>query len=436
MSDDKRVIKPIDAEFDAVAKAMVKNLTDVPPAHSKDTVALERLETQSSGRITSRGTAAANTHIRSSTSSGRISVAKVISLFNHKGGVSKTTTAFHLGWKLARLGKRVLIVDADPQCNLTGLTLGIEDYDSLFAFYESKQNTDIFSSLAPVFALGGDTVSSQGEKTPIAKTNNPNLFILAGNIRFSEIDTQIATALTSSATIPILRRFVSAFSELIRRVAKDNDIDIVLVDMSPSVSATNHCILMSSDYFIIPISPDFFCYQAIDSLSNVFPRWVEEIASFKDGGADSLPANNPKMLGYISQNYRIYTVEDKVETPDQKQMSKAYLDWLLKIKDLVSGKLVPVLESRGMIVGEEKFRDAVGYDEPYHLAGVQNFSGLIPVSQKLSKPIFELTSSDGQWTGARWVRKDAKGKEHGIKVNIEEANMVYTRLAEAIIAMA
>jgi chromosome partitioning protein len=80
-------------------------------------------------------------------------MAKVISLFNHKGGVSKTTTTFHLGWKLARLGKKVLIVDADPQCNLTGLTLGLEDYNSLFAFYDSKQNTDIFSSLAPTFAL-------------------------------------------------------------------------------------------------------------------------------------------------------------------------------------------------------------------------------------------------------------------------------------------
>lgn len=54
---------------------------------------------------------------------------------------------------------------------------------------------------------------------------------------------------------------------------------------------------------------------------------------------------------------------------------------------------------------------------------------------KLSKPIFELTSQDGQWIGARWVRKNAKGKEHGIEFNIEEANMVYTRLAEAILAV-
>jgi chromosome partitioning protein len=435
MPDDKKLIDPIDADFDTVAKAMVSNLTAGPSETPKNPVARERLETQSSRQDAPHGMTTADTTIRSSTSAGELPVTKIISLFNHKGGVSKTTTTFHLGWKLARLGKRVLIVDADPQCNLTGLTLGIEDYDSLFAFYDSKQNTDIFGSLAPVFALGGDTVSSQGGKTPIAKTNNPNLFILAGNIRFSEIDTQIATALTSSATIPILRRFVSAFNELIRRVAKENAIDIVLIDMSPSVSATNHCILMSSDYFIIPISPDFYCYQAIDSLSNVFPRWVDEISSFKDGGANSLPVNNPKMLGYISQNYRIYTVDDKTESSDQKTMSKAYVEWLEKIKVIVADRLVPVLQSKGMIIEEQAFKDAVGYDQPYHLAGVQNFSGLIPVSQKLSKPIFELTSADGQWTGARWVRKDAKGKEHGIKVNIEEANMVYTRLAEAVLAM-
>jgi Flp pilus assembly CpaE family ATPase len=92
-----------------------------------------------------RGTGQSEPETRAAEFGGeKKTMAKVISLFNHKGGVSKTTTTFHLGWKLARLGKKVLIVDADPQCNLTGLTLGLEDYDSLFSFYDSKQNTDIF----------------------------------------------------------------------------------------------------------------------------------------------------------------------------------------------------------------------------------------------------------------------------------------------------
>jgi chromosome partitioning protein len=363
-------------------------------------------------------------------------MAKVVSLFNHKGGVSKTTTVFHLGWKMASLGKKVLIVDADPQCNLTGLTLGLEDYDALFAFYDSKQNTDIFNSLAPVFALESDEASTSGAgKTSVAKTQNKNLFILAGNIRFSEIDIQIATALTSSGTIPVLRRFVGAINQLIKRIVKQHNFDIVLVDMSPSVSATNHCVLMGSDYFIIPISPDFYCYQAIDSLSNVLPKWAKDIAAFKIGNDDySLPKDNPKMLGFVSQNYRIYTTGQNEDDSDQKTMSKAYKEWLDKIKVVATGKLVPSLKEAGMIVSEEIFKQCVSYDAPYHLAGVQNFSGLIPVSQKLSKPMYELTQQDGNWTGARW--KWAKNnKEYGIKVNIEDADAVYTNLSESVLKM-
>lgn len=426
------IIAPIDADFDEVARALVRQTTG---GNAPRATAIPRATDEPPITEFSHGTGKTEPKPRSAELGGENAMAKVISLFNHKGGVSKTTTTFHLGWKLARLGKKVLIVDADPQCNLTGLTLGLADYSSLFAFYDSKQNTDIFSSLAPVFAMQNPASTASVGKTPIAKTQNPNLFILAGNIRFSEIDTQIATALTSSSTIPVLRQFVSAFNNLIRNVALENNVDIVLVDMSPSVSATNHCILMSSDYFIIPISPDFYCYQAIDSLSNVFPRWVKEIEVFKDGASNSLPIGNPKMLGFISQNYRIYTVDENQDDANpQKSMSKAYVEWLDKIKNIVADKLVPTLVNIDMIIPNSVFKDSVEYDEPYHLAGVQNFSGLIPVSQKFSKPIFELTDEDGGWSGARWKRMQ-NGKEYGIKVNIEEANMVYTRLAEAILKM-
>lgn len=57
-------------------------------------------------------------------------MSKRIVLFNHKGGVSKTTTVYNLGWKLAA-NSRVLLVDGDPQCNLTSLILG-DDFDSCY----------------------------------------------------------------------------------------------------------------------------------------------------------------------------------------------------------------------------------------------------------------------------------------------------------------
>ena len=65
-------------------------------------------------------------------------MAKIIALFNNKGGVSKTTTTFHLGWKLAELGYKTLMIDTDPQCNLTGLCLNADKENKLTQFYEAK----------------------------------------------------------------------------------------------------------------------------------------------------------------------------------------------------------------------------------------------------------------------------------------------------------
>lgn len=56
---------------------------------------------------------------------------KKIVLFNHKGGVSKTTTVFHIGWMFTKLEKRVLLIDGDPQCNLTSIFLG-DKFDSYY----------------------------------------------------------------------------------------------------------------------------------------------------------------------------------------------------------------------------------------------------------------------------------------------------------------
>src|SRR5664279_3280047 len=71
---------------------------------------------------------------------------KIISMFNHKGGVSKTTTTFNLAWMLASKGKRVLMVDADPQCNLTGIVLGLNpdwpDDDQLAAEPDDSESVE------------------------------------------------------------------------------------------------------------------------------------------------------------------------------------------------------------------------------------------------------------------------------------------------------
>ena len=69
---------------------------------------------------------------------------KKIAIFNHKGGVSKTTTSFNLGWSISKLGKRVLLVDADSQCNLTMYSLGKEKFEE---YYKENNKNNIYTAL-------------------------------------------------------------------------------------------------------------------------------------------------------------------------------------------------------------------------------------------------------------------------------------------------
>ncbi|MCK4827976.1 AAA family ATPase [bacterium] len=318
---------------------------------------------------------------------------KVISLFNHKGGVSKTTTAFNLGWMLAEMGHKTLVVDADPQCNLTALVLDYNAIEDIEDYYVKNPGCDLSTGLDPV--MSGRLIPLQpGLPT---NTSNENLFLYCGNLALSEIETQISVALSTSIAIPAIRNIPGSIGALLRITAKKLNFEYIIIDMSPSVGALNECLLMSSDYFIVPTSPDFFCAQAIKSLSNVLPRWNREIKTFRDNNIDySIPTNPPKFLGFISQRYR----------PRSGAPAKSFQRWIDIIKETVKKELIPALSPLGMTVGLGDFQKCVSGDEPYNLANVADFNSLIAQSQKHNVPIFAL--SDKQIEQAGVILKNMK----------------------------
>lgn len=309
--------------------------------------------------------------------------ATIISLFNHKGGVSKTTTTFNLGWVLASQGKRVLIVDGDPQCNLTGMVLGFEGHSDFEQFYTKVPMANLCSALQPAF-LG------QPEKlraATIQPTLQRNLFVLAGHIDLAAFEAQLAVAFSTGTALPALRNLPVAVGELLRMTGREHGIDVILIDMSPSIGALNQSLLLCSDHFIVPTSPDYFCYLAINSLATVLPRWnqsVHHLRSTAAGLSYPLPSNGPEFIGIISQRYR----------PRSGAPSAAFQNWIDRIKDAVSSVLVPALQAENMAISVNDFVASGAPDTPFNIANIADFNGLIAMSQQHSKPIFALTDDE------------------------------------------
>lgn len=330
-------------------------------------------------------------------------MAKSICLFNHKGGVSKTTTAFNLGWSLANTGKKVLVVDLDPQCNLTGVVLGYDSIsdDKMESFYSSRDNLTMRPIIEYLINGGIPETFFSNDYGQLHKSKNDNLFLLPGNINVSDMDSQISVSLRIASGVPATRNIPGNLPKLLKIIAENNDIDYVIYDLSPNVGGLNQVVLMSSDYFIVPASPDFFCWQAVGSLASNIPKWHREINRFKednDFGSGYPIKNSPKFIGLIQQRYR----------PRSGSPAKSFEKWITKIRCEVNSKLIAKLKEINCVIDESDFSNAIsGTDlQPWDLAHIADFNSLIAISQQLSKPVFSLTDQEildeGKVFGHAW----------------------------------
>ena len=351
---------------------------------------------------------------------------KTICLFNHKGGVSKTTTAFNLGWSLSNMGKKVLLVDLDSQCNLTGLVLGFNaiDDDNMAGFYNSKSNLTM-QDIVSVIINGTQTPDAfvDAHANELLETKHPNLFLLPGHLDVSDLDAQINVAMKVASGLPVMRNTPGNLPAILQKIAVNNNFDYVIYDLSPNVGGLNEIILMSSDYFIVPTSPDYFCLQAIGSLKKNIVKWHTEIARFKHDNKFDNPSyaikNSPQFLGTIQQRYR----------PRNEQPGKSFQKWIDRIRAEINGNLVPALEALNCTVSKEKIQSVLKGSsfEPYDLIHIADFNSLIAISQQLSKPVFDLTNEEIALHGNVFAKaKDTMclSRDNFSKVFIDLANRV------------
>lgn len=207
---------------------------------------------------------------------------KVVVIVNQKGGVGKTTTCFCLGVGLARRGKRVLLIDGDPQANLTICT-------------GNKETDDLEITLAKIMQNIVNEVDME-ENYGILR-HEEGVDVLPSNIELATMEIFLVNTMCREY---VLKQYI----EKIR-----NKYDYILIDGGPSLGMLTINILSCADEVLIPVSPEYLpvsgLYQLIQTIRRIRRQLNKnlEVAGILITKVDGR-TNDAKMIsGFLRENY-------------------------------------------------------------------------------------------------------------------------------------
>lgn len=310
--------------------------------------------------------------------------AKSICFFNNKGGVGKTTLVANLAAELAINSKmRILVIDADPQCNLTQYLLSDTDFESTYTA-ETPLKT-IYDVIQPL-SMG----KGYSSKLPIRTVEKFNVDLIAGDPRLALKEDWLAQDwrdAKAGGTRGLRTTFI--FAELISRASQSYD--FIFFDMGPSLGAINRSILLSADYFIVPMSIDIFSMWAVKNIGQALHVWRKELdhgikmAEDPDEvGEWTKGPRNLSFLGYVTQQHKEKSEGGK---PRVVEAYNAIRDQLPKAVSTHLGALFP------------------GKSFDPHLGDIKHLASLAPKSQSLHTPMITV-SLKGSYTTTRKQARD------------------------------
>jgi cellulose biosynthesis protein BcsQ len=291
-----------------------------------------------------------------------------ISIFNHKGGVGKTTLTINVAAALGDLGKRVLIVDSDPQCNSTSYLIDGGIVDELLERSDSEDGRTLWSAVRPVAEGIGDFAD-----VPPIEAGIPGVSLVPGDIQLSEFELEL-NEFWADCIQRRSRGFrgTSAISRLISRLCRKHDFDFVFYDSGPNIGPLNRVVMLDSDYLVIPAACDEFSIRALKTLGRTLANWITEWKTIVDLAPEKtyLLPGMPRFLGFIPQRFRTYG----------GQPSSEYSAFLPRLEKQINADIVRVLQR----IDPSLVADRAGSSR---LGQVRDFSGRASTSQRLGLPI-------------------------------------------------
>lgn len=296
------------------------------------------------------------------------SQAKRIAIFNHKGGVGKTTLTYNIAAALAAKDFRILLVDSDPQCNLTSYLLADDVVDDLLDTSDSDRGRTIWSALEPIAEATSEELRSiKPHAVPIE-----DVFLIPGDIRLSEFESELnefwGQCLQRKAKG---FRGTTALSQLVNRISQKWEIDYAFYDCGPNIGPLNRAILLDCDYFIIPAACDLFSVRALKTLGRTLGAWYREWKTISDLAPTDmydLPGK-PQFLGYIPQNFRVYG----------GQPTQHHLNYLSRIERSVQSDIVTALRR----ISPDLVKAGISN---FKIGEIKNFASLVPASHTSGLP--------------------------------------------------
>lgn len=321
-----------------------------------------------------------------------------LGVFNHKGGVGKTTLTMNLAATLAGMGRRVLLVDADPQCNLTSYLIADDVVDDLLDKADSDAGQTIWSALRPLSEATGSFKVVKTQKTPVS-----NLHLLPGDIRLSEFEIDLAEFWAQGFQRKLKGfRGTTAISELVSAVAAKLDADYIFYDSGPNIGALNRCILLDCDYFIVPVACDLFSLRALRTLGRTLVSWIRDWETVSDLAPEEtlLLTGKPKFLGYVPGGFRVYG----------GTMVTEHSHYLSRIEKDVYSQIVSLLKKVDSNLAQ-------GTMAQFKLGEIQNFNSLVPSSQREGLPFYSVTAGTLQQRQAAQAALSSLAKRVEQKIN-------------------
>lgn len=321
----------------------------------------------------------------------------VLTFFNNKGGVGKTSLVYHLAWMLSDLGYNVLACDLDPQANLTAAFLDEDTLESLWggAVEEAAPNATIFECIRPLMQVG-DLQAAALQRVNSQLMFDGNIYLIPGDLSLAGFEDALATewpnALESSNLYRPFR-ILTAFSTIMQQAAYQSDAHVILADIGPNLGAINRSALIATHYVVVPLGADLFSLQGLRNLGPTLRRWRHDWQRRRanwSGPAFPLPEGSMQPIGYVVQQHSV-----RLSRP-----VRAYDKWVNRMPREYASNLLD------NVVGP--YASTPQQDEQNALATMKHYRSLVPMAQEHRKPMFKLTPADGAFGSHAAAVKDAR----------------------------